>query len=482
MKKAFFFLACIALLSAGCNKVMPEEDPAEDLPRHLTVDIQVSVGSDTRAVKTEWRTGDKVYVVFDAICKLKKACFLTLTYTGTSWIGEFSDPALEAYLLDPANSAGNLGAIYLSDDLRPIFYYFATDEGASPMMHYMSLANKDSFKGFFMRSGWQEPYTVVDGKLTAEINLFPESETVHFFIPGISSEKAGNYTLSCTNLHPFIFDFFYFWYTDPSDLNGPYTENFAGSSGAPVRAWYYDGGGAFFGKVSGTMLDQETEYVITVTDNNGTPDDVSDDVYYTLAKTATLHRRDAIRLPSLSDQGWVKTYAQYRGTLNGHPWVRMADGRRWSTLNAGAESESDPGNYISHSDASQGSTVWGGGWRLPIVQDWDRLLNNSAHVLTPEWSTDGGDPSFLGLRITMANQDPSDPDPLSLFLPAAGYITPENESAGTGLGYYWTDGVTGNNGSFAYCTDLDPAHEPPFILYDVKSADSRLLVRYIIDE
>lgn len=118
------------------------------------------------------------------------------------------------------------------------------------------------------------------------------------------------------------------------------------------------------------------------------------------------------------------------------------------------------------------------------MDEWSKLLGNKSHVLTPEWSTGGGDASFLGMRITLKNQDPSDPDPLSLFLPADGYITPENENAGTGLGYYWSSGYIDADGYYAYCMilDPDPSREWPYILNSPMSTSSRLLVRYIIDE
>ena len=309
MKKTLFFLGCMALLLAGCNKVMPEEDPTEDPPRHLAVDIQVSIGSDTRAVKTEWRAGDKVYVVFDSFWKIGSNEHLTLTYNGSSWINEFSSSGLEQYLLDHANDSGDksLTAVYLSDDLDPVFKYYHDryDLNGSDILEYgISMQNHDELKGFYMYAN-DKPYTVVDGKLTAEVNLILPERTVHFFIGNISADKAANYTLSCPNLFPFHFRSIYVWgyYGNPI-MNGPYVDFAAIGSGEPIAAWPHDGGIAFVCGIRDSVPGQEAEYFLTVVDNNGTPNDTTDDKKYMLRRTDILIGKEAIRLPDLSNYSW----------------------------------------------------------------------------------------------------------------------------------------------------------------------------------
>ena len=309
MKKTLFFLGCMAMLLAGCNKVMTEEEPVEDAPRHLTVDIKVNVGSDTRAVKTEWRAGDKVYVVFDSFWKIGSSDHLILTYTGSSWISEFTDPGLEQYLLDHANDSGDklLSAVYLADDLEPnLSYYFDQYEyGGSEIVEYgIKVANHDNLKGFFLYDE-MEPYTVVDGKLTAEIFLIVPARTVHFFISNISADKAENYTLSCPNLYPFHFSGFYVYgaLTD-TDMYGPGIDFVSTGSEQPIAAWPHDGGIAFVCGIRNSIAGQEAEYFLTVIDNNGTPDDTTDDKKYMLSRTTILMGREAIWLPSLSNYDW----------------------------------------------------------------------------------------------------------------------------------------------------------------------------------
>lgn len=55
--------------------------------------------AETRAVKTAWAAGDKIYVVFDVCFQEEMASYLTLTYNGYSWSSEFSDDTLEELLL-----------------------------------------------------------------------------------------------------------------------------------------------------------------------------------------------------------------------------------------------------------------------------------------------------------------------------------------------------------------------------------------------
>ena len=64
MKKSMIFLGCLALLIAGCNKFetveSSVEEPTEEAPRHLIVNISVNKVDDTRAVKLGWMGGDKI--------------------------------------------------------------------------------------------------------------------------------------------------------------------------------------------------------------------------------------------------------------------------------------------------------------------------------------------------------------------------------------------------------------------------------------
>lgn len=94
MKKSLFFISCLSLLIAGCSSkdTNTPEEAIEPGVRHLTVDIAVNCETpDTKAVKTGWEEGDKVYVVFDDhFGEGSTAYYMTMTYDGSSWTSSFS--------------------------------------------------------------------------------------------------------------------------------------------------------------------------------------------------------------------------------------------------------------------------------------------------------------------------------------------------------------------------------------------------------
>ena len=122
MKKTPLFLACLALLAAGCNKVEtakePAEEPAEVVPE-LKFNITANYDADTRAVKRGWVEGDKIYLAFEISFQDEVAGFptnhgyVTLTYDGSAFSNPtFSDPAFSKALQNAPE--GKLAAAYVS--------------------------------------------------------------------------------------------------------------------------------------------------------------------------------------------------------------------------------------------------------------------------------------------------------------------------------------------------------------------------------
>ena len=175
MKKSILFICGLALLAAGCAKEQTIEIQEEETPRHLTVDISVTQdGAETRAVKTGWEEGDKVYVVFDGVMTdtetSTKAYYLTLTRKGSSWKSEFSDPGLEQYLL--GRTSGKLTAAYVSDG-DPVFKYQKVST-----LEYLTIEEPATY-AFYM-TDQNDIYYVTDDKLTAEIKLTLPNGRVQF--------------------------------------------------------------------------------------------------------------------------------------------------------------------------------------------------------------------------------------------------------------------------------------------------------------
>lgn len=306
MKKSIILLGCAALLMAGCNKVETVEEPeAQEPSKHLNVDIAVNYGEGTRAVKTGWAAGDKIYVVFDVTFLENDGYYMTLTYNGSSWMSEFSDPELETKLM--AQETGKLGAAYIASDADPVFEY-EYDAVSNPYMRYLTMTNTDQLKSFFLGAEVVD-YEVAQGTLTAELNMILVPSTLHFYLWGISKEDAGNYTLSCSRLqstHFKSFNYLYYDFTSYVLEGGPWVDYTLGGYGKPIPGSSYGDGLEFVAYLDPSALQQELEYVFYVVDNNGTASNTADDTIYSMTKTVTFNGKEAIWLPNLSnDQAWT---------------------------------------------------------------------------------------------------------------------------------------------------------------------------------
>lgn len=303
MKKTLLFLGCMALFVAGCNKIENVEEPVQDSPRHLKVNITVN-NAETRAVKTGWTAGDKIYVAFDVCFQEEISSYLTLTYNGSSWTSEFSDDVLEELLLEKGN--GRLAAAYISTDRKPDFLYVPTSED-NPYIRTLDMVNSDGLTGIFL-SAQDVIYTVEDRTLTAQLEMgLKSNEFIHFYLGNSQLNLAGNYSLRCNKLRPTHFDRFTYLFIDIEGgfhtEAGPWTEYYYGELGEPIPGSYYEGGIEFNCILDGTGIGSEKEFVFYLIDNSGTPNDTSDDVTYSLTKTTTLMGGEAIRFPSLEYSG-----------------------------------------------------------------------------------------------------------------------------------------------------------------------------------
>lgn len=88
MKKYFILTAMAAVVAFACSKVEPQSDePAKSITYNFTIADKPSFDGQTRAVKTSWVNGDKIYVVFDDHTPTALTDFLILEYSESndSW-------------------------------------------------------------------------------------------------------------------------------------------------------------------------------------------------------------------------------------------------------------------------------------------------------------------------------------------------------------------------------------------------------------
>ena len=165
----------------------------------------------------------------------------------------------------------------------------------------------------------------------------------------------------------------------------------------------------------------------------------------------------------------ITLYAQWEapkdtGIADGNEWVDLGlpSGTKWATMNVGADSPEEYGDYFAWGETTPKSkyaysnyyyssnpttlpldrdaayTNWGTSWRMPTSAELKELKDNC----TWTWTTQNG---VNGYKVT------SKINGNSIFLPAAGYRDGFglNEDAGN-RGYYWSSSLYTNDSGSAY--------------------------------
>ncbi|MBR4822280.1 MAG: hypothetical protein IKZ71_03935 [Bacteroidales bacterium] len=172
MKKTIITIvaAGMLVLSVGCQK---EQTIVAD-PSGVEFEINVKrsdLGQPTKAVKTGWENGDKVYVFFDGN-RSSADYMMTMTYNGSAWT--YSPGSEVVANLQPS---GTLSAIYCT---------VATDISFSTNAYFTLPQNGAG--GFFMANN--VAYTYSENKLKASLTLSVNDDytTAQISISGISGD------------------------------------------------------------------------------------------------------------------------------------------------------------------------------------------------------------------------------------------------------------------------------------------------------
>jgi len=227
MKKTIItFIALGALmLFAGCQK---EQSIVGDAPQ-IEFDINVecaAISPATKAVKTGWENGDKVYVFFDGN-RASADDMMTMTYNGSSWT---YTPG--ANVVANLQASGTLAAVYCT----------ATTNISYSTNAYFTISNTGA-GGFFVAK--DIAYTYSDSKLKASLTLAVNTEytTAQISISGISGDGWYLQEVGSTNL--ISYDGFYFtglgWNANNnSDWGGKhYLASYGGELQTFVMVSYY---------------------------------------------------------------------------------------------------------------------------------------------------------------------------------------------------------------------------------------------------
>ena len=283
MKKiTLFTIFGVALMAlSACSK---EEVPA---PKTLKLDLNITHDSYTKAVKTGWESGDKIYVFFGKPEDHTTPAYLTLTFDGSSWTEAWT-AGLEAEIASTAS--GKLHAVYTPGKLGTISY--------DPYYKEYDFIGCDH--GWYLKCQ-NVSYTVSEGVLAATLNMACPDDFVQFYLEG-QAANAGKLQFSgdkilkvkVSGLIP-----------DPYDNKTIFSQANYGY-GYAINGVAYKGGLMFSGLLKDDAKGVETSHTLIITDTKGT-NDTADDVVYTTTATKTMKVGDAFVLPALDNAAWTVT-------------------------------------------------------------------------------------------------------------------------------------------------------------------------------
>ncbi|MDD6752052.1 MAG: fimbrillin family protein [Bacteroidales bacterium] len=268
-----FGLALMAL--SACNK---EEVTAS---RTLKLDLNIIHDSDTKAVKTGWESGDKIYVFFGKPADHTTPAYLTLTYNGSTWTEDWT-AGLEAEIASTAS--GTLHAVYTPGKLGTMSY-------STYLKTYQFF---DGDAGWYLKCE-NVNYTVSEGVLAATLNMARPSNFVQFYLEG-QAANAGKLQFSGDKILK----------VKVSSISETGFKQGSHGYGSAIDGVAYKGGLMFSGILKSDARGIETSHTLKITDTKGTVDK-ADDVVYTITATKKMKVNDAFVLPALDNAAWTVT-------------------------------------------------------------------------------------------------------------------------------------------------------------------------------
>ena len=152
MKKVILFASLLAAcISCGKMEQVPATE-AEDA--HLEIDF--TIGEETKGVKTDWATGDRVHIFFPG-----HYGYLVIKKTSSKWTAESWSTGLEAEIA--ATSSGKLSAVF-----TPITKFGGSLEKTVNWVFYDS--SHHIYQGYVLEKQ-NASYTVSAGKLSASFTM-----------------------------------------------------------------------------------------------------------------------------------------------------------------------------------------------------------------------------------------------------------------------------------------------------------------------
>lgn len=379
MKKITLLFAAVLAFAACQKESVMDNTPISDTK--LVFNLDINYASDTKAIKTGFVNGDKIFIFFEGVT----SGYATIVYDGS----KFGDETLNGGLkVEDLAASGKT--------LRAIFLPYGND--ATPTYGTSWTFNKNTGSYFLTAT---DNYTLTKAAdittLTATLNMAVPSNYVQVFVP--DGEATGSIKLACNAVKP-------------SGLasvssNGTVTE-INGGQGEFMTAYAATVGSDKGYYASGKLSGAGTVYYFAI-EKGGK--------YYDFVKQtgSAISDKAAIQLTTYNEVGAGK-YTQ-----------NTVGGKTWATVNVGATKpwmyETTQYEWQGKSDSNWSSVIAYGKESMPDDEAFYALENNCDH----SWISIAG----VNGRIVIDNATGG-----YMFLPASGYdggswYKGEN-------GYYWS--------------------------------------------
>ena len=291
MKKILSFFAMAAMLLVSCTKEM--ESGAGDVnsgdtvfaPGKYTFNVEVL---ETKAVKTAWENGDKIFVFFDdaatkAASDVSNLPYITLVFNDEEWVANDEKAPAEI----PAS--GTLSAVFCPFGAGEI-----TKENTT---FYISKTS-----AYFMQDT-EVPYVNANDVVSFSLDMAMEVDFAQISIPAEGLDVTHEYSLSVKNTEKIANNNY------AAGLKKTYTavitpyngkvicqEN---NCGAPITGHYYDGGFVFYGIA---VLGEDAKLVFELKDISASGNDQN--IWsYSVTNIEKFEGRMAIKLPAVTAEG-----------------------------------------------------------------------------------------------------------------------------------------------------------------------------------
>lgn len=322
MKKAIL-LFCMAAGLVSCAKDILDTEKENTQKEGVPMTFNVTV-LETKATKTDWADGDKIYVFFNGL----ETKYLILerssgVWSNTSGGGTLTDSDFSSL------GTKTLTAVHfpVTVDVAYADSKFSFTSGGKPMYNY-----------YLFETG--KDYTVDGTTVSATLSMGKPADMVQIHVAGIQGNVA-DYTFGCSKIRPVA--------CASVGTNGAITESVL-QAGARVSGFADSDGGIFAGRLTTTGA---ANYKFTV---------ASDANIYTLTRDGkTLTAGKMYNFPSLSTTGGSNWAVQNASDL----YVDLGLSVKWAKYNVGATTETGYGDYFAWGETTgynEGKTNFASDW------------------------------------------------------------------------------------------------------------------------